>query len=801
MQFKRFLSNLNLRYQMIVFILLPVLLTLILVITATAVFARSITQRQAYTILEENAEKYARSVQKELEGSLAIARSAAQVMQGYEDLPVQERRTFYNRLLATILEANPNVAGIWTYWERNVLDGLDDTYRENFNLLWVRVGEETTRRPLEDPEGNGALYHYQLVLNSGEEVVSEPYYLGIGDQKIWVISLIAPIRSQNNQTIGAVGVLIDLASLQKQFGNTKVYETGFGRLMSAKGIVVTHPDPSRLTKPMGEFKDNSAEEIFARVLQGEIFTSIEYSEALGRYTIKSFAPVFIGRSKSPWIFSMVIPQEEVYADVTRLTTGVIVLGLVGVLLITITIILFSRNLAAPLQTVTQLIQRVSTGDLCRDVSETIKQKAAQRGDEIGQIGKAFSAMETYLQTMAEKATQIAAGDLTVQITPTGEKDELGNAFQKMTQNLRQIAASLADQSDTLSALSKELNQVSQLTADATREISLTMQQISRGTVEQTERVTQTAAMVGQMNQAIDGVALGAQEQSLAVNKSAQITAQLSASIQQVAEIAETVKDASITAAEAARQGAETVEQTLRGMQSIKARVGISGEKVREMGRRSDQISAIIETIEDIASQTNLLALNAAIEAARAGQFGKGFAVVADEVRKLAERSSNATKEIASIIEDIQQTIAESVAAMEAGLQEVEQGVESANQARNVLANILSAAEAVNRQAELAAEASQQMSSAANELVNSVNSVSAVVEENTAATEEMAASSSEVSEAIESIASVSEQNSAAIQEVSANIEQISAQAQEVMTSAHSLIGIALSLRDQIKRFIF
>ncbi|MBK8421965.1 methyl-accepting chemotaxis protein [Candidatus Villigracilis saccharophilus] len=234
-----------------------------------------------------------------------------------------------------------------------------------------------------------------------------------------------------------------------------------------------------------------------------------------------------------------------------------------------------------------------------------------------------------------------------------------------------------------------------------------------------------------------------------------------------------------------RDGAKTVKETISGMEAIRSKVGFSATKVEEMGVRSEEIGAILETIEDIASQTNLLALNAAIEAARAGEQGKGFAVVADEVRKLAERSSLATKEISAIINNIQKTVNEAVSAMKASENEVEAGMKHANSAGKVLNDILGSAEAVYKQAENAGQAAAKVRTAATELVQAVDSVSAVIEENTAATKEMAGNSSELIQAIENIASVGEENSAAIEEVSASTEEVSDQVQQVSASATSM----------------
>ncbi|NMX60904.1 PAS domain-containing methyl-accepting chemotaxis protein [Pseudomonas sp. WS 5079] len=137
----------------------------------------------------------------------------------------------------------------------------------------------------------------------------------------------------------------------------------------------------------------------------------------------------------------------------------------------------------------------------------------------------------------------------------------------------------------------------------------------------------------------------------------------------------------------AEKGAEVIQQTASGIHDIAADIESSSRLIAKLGERSQQITAIVNTIRAIADQTNLLALNAAIEAARAGDQGRGFAVVADEVRQLAARTSGSTAEISSMIEMIQSETRQAIDSMDNTRDRAAQGVGLANQAGTVILQI------------------------------------------------------------------------------------------------------------------
>ncbi|MBC8787284.1 PAS domain S-box protein [Pseudomonas fluorescens] len=144
---------------------------------------------------------------------------------------------------------------------------------------------------------------------------------------------------------------------------------------------------------------------------------------------------------------------------------------------------------------------------------------------------------------------------------------------------------------------------------------------------------------------------------------------------------------SINTRDIAEKGADVIQQTASGMRAIAADIDGSSQLIAKLGERSQQITAIVNTIRGIADQTNLLALNAAIEAARAGEQGRGFAVVADEVRQLAARTSGSTAEISSMIAMIQDETRQAIESMDGTRDRAALGVDLANRAGTVILQI------------------------------------------------------------------------------------------------------------------
>jgi methyl-accepting chemotaxis protein len=436
----------------------------------------------------------------------------------------------------------------------------------------------------------------------------------------------------------------------------------------------------------------------------------------------------------------------------------------------------------------------------RHLSEQVFPQLVTALDQFAQGDLTHRLNVTIADIPADSNAQTEEGQLlTAAAQLVGSARRIADAYSLSSRQLAQLVGEVGMAVNRLNEVSAQMATATQQVGAAIAQIANSVQQSAQGATEQAATIARTQSAFEQLNRAIESIASGAQEQAKLVSDLSHAADRIQQILQGFSRTVTEGVAAAVEAFNIASASVQKLRQMLASMNAIRSSVETAQQQVESMNRLMADIGKIVNTIADIAQQTNLLALNAAIEAARAGEQGRGFSVVADEVRKLAERSAQATKEIADLIATIQQGAEESVKAMAATYRQVAESAATVSEAENALGDIIASVQKVQAQSGELERAQTDVSKALEQVFGIVQRLSAIAEQNAAATEELAATASDMSEQIRSVAHISEQTSAAMEEVSAASEEVSAQAAEMASNAQQLAAMAAQLHQLVQRF--
>ena len=511
----------------------------------------------------------------------------------------------------------------------------------------------------------------------GNSYMSTPYI----DGKDMYIMVAAPIR-QGEVVKGVLYFQCDTSILQSIIDGLQIGEEGEAYILDKEGTTIAYVDQEAVLNRENVMKEAAAAPgdeglqmvaaIEKKMTLGEIGVERFYYAEDQSNNIQSYAPI---AGTDGWSIAVTIDEDEFMRPAEYGNFLQTVICVAACILIIIISMRVSHSIVTPVVKCAKRIQALSQGDLGSPVPQ-VKSKDETRilADSTAQLVKDFG---TIVHEMQDILGAIADGNLTREVSGQSYPGD----FAVLWESLRVISEKL---NVTMAGIVSASVQVS----TGSDQVASTAAALSQGAVEQTGAVGDLSGTISNMSTEAKGIA----------------------------QLTEQAKDV-------VGEAGEKLQESDGYIDSLNQAMG-------QITQSSDEISRIIDTIENIAFQTNILALNAAVEAARAGTNGKGFAVVAEEVRNLAIKSDQAAKATKELIE-------RSVNAVESGSLEVEKVTDSVTAAAKM-------AEEAVEQMEQVTKAVEDQTDAIEQVATGIEQISGVVQNNSATAEESAATSQELS---------------------------------------------------------
>ncbi len=421
-----------------------------------------------------------------------------------------------------------------------------------------------------------------------------------------------------------------------------------------------------------------------------------YEDYRGEFVLSAFAPINVQGLQ--WAIFSNLQEEESLARLEALTAK-IYLGAIPIALVILFVggvsgfYFFGRIVVKPISHMASTVNKVAQGDFkARSHIKT--------GDELETLSAAFNGL------LDDRLMALARAEQ--------ENEQLNNSIIKLLQASHQLSL----QRD-LTVQVPVTEDVTGPLADAINQMASEMSKVLLKVRTITEYVESASVQVKKQG---DKVSIVAEKERKEVNLTMKELSAAAEVMNKIAEVAQSCNEIANQATQTTKTALETVNSTVKGMGEIRETIHETEKRIKRLGERSQEISSIVDLINNIAERTHVLALNASMQAAAAGDAGRGFSVVAEEVQRLAESSRNATSQISALVKNIQMETNDTIATMDKSIGLVVEGSQLTERAGEQMTDTQKTTSNLVEVVEQIAMASRQQAQVSNELYERAKSI-------------------------------------------------------------------------------
>lgn len=566
------------------------------------------------------------------------------------------------------------------------------------------------------------------------------------------ITTVAPITLQDSQ----IGVMAGVDFLDDSFA---------GEVASISGAKIAFYDDDKVI--------SASNEKLGKLPIAEMFRDDRKTLELDDTPYSIFSTQ-LGKSDKHMMIA--VDRSDIETANQSITRTLFIILIVVTIIAILVALGISGNITRPLAAIVGNLKDIAEGE--GDLTRTLEVKSS---DEVGEVAENFNHFSAKMRTMITRIRNVA-NDL------NQASDQIKKSSGDVSEGAIQQSASLEESYQALKGIDESISGIAESTgtlvesaeasSSATLELGATIEQIASQMEKLFSTVDEVSSSINEMSVSSQQVSENVEILSSSTEVTASSIIQLDASIKEIEENAEKTHNLSEEAARDAEEGKAAVDETINGIGEIREMVDRASQAIRDLGNQSNEIGKILTVIDEIADQTSLLALNAAIIAAQAGEHGKGFAVVADEIRELAERTAVSTREIATIINNLQTGTRDAVDAMEAGSERVHQEVERSKGTGTALDQIRNSTLKASEQVRGIVRATQEQSRGSRQITDSINQISSMLGQISTAIKQQTDGARQLAHAAEAMKEIASQGKLSTAEQAKGSRQINSSMEQI-----------------------